>query len=138
MAAFSGTLRRVPRREMSHSVANVLNRVGIALGFLSFWFAAPEFVGQDRLQRWEREIANGLAALKRFRPFWRPMIISLPFFVLLETVWLCYIFLETNGSTANVSSVVGSLIGWFAAEAAGQRRKPPRYHSWATRKRFRR
>ncbi len=30
-----------------------LHRVGMILNFLSFWFAAPELLGEDRMKKWE-------------------------------------------------------------------------------------
>jgi hypothetical protein len=36
------------------------NRAGIILGFLSFWFAAPEFIGEERLKAWERSLERVL------------------------------------------------------------------------------
>ena len=38
---------------MSHTTATHLNQIGIILGFFSFWFAAPEFIGEERLKSWE-------------------------------------------------------------------------------------
>jgi hypothetical protein len=43
---------------MSHEMATWLNRIGIILGFFSFWFAAPEFIGEKRLKSWEESLAK--------------------------------------------------------------------------------
>jgi hypothetical protein len=43
---------------MSHETINWLNRIGLTLGFSSFWFAAPEFIGERRLKMWEMALAN--------------------------------------------------------------------------------
>jgi hypothetical protein len=43
---------------MSHDTANLLNRIGIVLGYFSFWFAAPEFIGKERLKKWEEGLAR--------------------------------------------------------------------------------
>ena len=51
---------------MTRELADNLNRVGLVLGFLSFWFAAPEFIGEQRLKIWERTIANLLARTNRW------------------------------------------------------------------------
>ena len=40
-----------------------VNRVGIVLEFLSFWFAAPEILGEERLRALERRIEQGLRVL---------------------------------------------------------------------------
>jgi len=36
----------------------MLNRVGILLGFISFWLAAPEFIGKDRLTVYEKQLSK--------------------------------------------------------------------------------
>jgi hypothetical protein len=38
---------------MSHETCLWLNRISIALAYCSFWFAAPEFIGQERLLLWQ-------------------------------------------------------------------------------------
>jgi hypothetical protein len=38
----------------SHLAADWINRLGLFLGFLAFWFAAPELIGEERLKRWEK------------------------------------------------------------------------------------
>ena len=40
-----------------------VNRVGIVLEFLSFWFAAPEILGEERLRALERRVEQGIKAL---------------------------------------------------------------------------
>jgi hypothetical protein len=49
---------------MSHETVTWLNRIGIILGFFSFWFAAPEFIGEERLKSWE----DGLSKVARRMP----------------------------------------------------------------------
>jgi hypothetical protein len=39
------------------------NRVGIVLEFLSFWFAAPEILGEGRLRKLERGLEVGVRLL---------------------------------------------------------------------------
>jgi hypothetical protein len=46
-------------------VSEWLNRTGMLLGFLSFWFAAPEFIGEERLKAWEQALAAGLLRLPK-------------------------------------------------------------------------
>ena len=43
---------------MSHEAATWLNRIGLVLGFFSFWFAAPEFIGEARLKSWESSLSE--------------------------------------------------------------------------------
>jgi hypothetical protein len=43
---------------MTRETTDWLNRVGLILGFLSFWFAAPEFIGVERLRKWEYVLAK--------------------------------------------------------------------------------
>jgi hypothetical protein len=47
--------------KMSHDACDWLNRIGLILGFLSFWFAAPEFIGEERLKSWEQSAARTLS-----------------------------------------------------------------------------
>jgi hypothetical protein len=35
---------------MDPELATILNRIGLILGFFSFWFAAPEILGEERLK----------------------------------------------------------------------------------------
>jgi len=44
-----------------HELTDWLNRIGIILGFLSFWFAAPEFLGEERLKDGEWRLSKLLA-----------------------------------------------------------------------------
>ena len=44
-----------------------LNRLGILIGFLSFWFVTPEFIGETRLKQWDSLLVSG--AIK-FKPVW--------------------------------------------------------------------
>jgi hypothetical protein len=48
---------------LTHHLADVLNRVALVLGFLSFWLAAPELIGEERLKAWEARLASGLLKL---------------------------------------------------------------------------
>ncbi len=48
---------------LPHDWADVLNRIGLILGFASFWFAAPEFIGEQRLKEWEAGLGSGLRNL---------------------------------------------------------------------------
>ena len=46
-----------------------VNRVGIVLEFLSFWLAAPEILGEERLRKLERRLERGVR--------WLPLMIIL-------------------------------------------------------------
>src|SRR5437016_3477192 len=48
---------------MTHETADWVNRVGLTLGFLAFWFAAPEFIGETRLRKWEQALGKSLLKL---------------------------------------------------------------------------
>lgn len=50
---------------LSHRTADELNRIGLVVGFLSFWFAAPEFIGEQRLKSWEQILASGLSRVPK-------------------------------------------------------------------------
>jgi hypothetical protein len=43
---------------MSRDMSDLLNRTGMILGFLAFWFVAPEFLGEARLRSWEKSLAK--------------------------------------------------------------------------------
>lgn len=45
---------------LNHELSDWLNRIGLLLGFFSFWLAAPEFIGEERLRGWEKRFAAGL------------------------------------------------------------------------------
>ena len=44
-------------------VRKLLNLLGIVLEFLSFWFAAPEILGEERLRAMERGLEKGIKLL---------------------------------------------------------------------------
>src|SRR5436190_21321349 len=50
---------------ISHETVVWLNRVAIILGFLSFWFVAPEFIGEQRLRMWELKLGKQLPRLPK-------------------------------------------------------------------------
>ena len=50
---------------MSHEFCDWMNRLGMIFGFLSFWFAAPEFIGEQRLMSWDTALSAILGALPR-------------------------------------------------------------------------
>lgn len=40
-----------------------LNRIGIILNFLSFWFVAPDIIGEARLKAWERNLEKAIGEI---------------------------------------------------------------------------
>lgn len=66
---------------MNQQTCDWLNRIGIVLGFLSFWFAAPEFIGEARLKAWEMSLARGIFRL--------PRIVTTMWVVLCCAAFLC-------------------------------------------------
>lgn len=48
---------------MSRESAEFLNRIGLLLGFFSFWFVVPEFIPEQRLKSLEQAFAAGLLKL---------------------------------------------------------------------------
>jgi hypothetical protein len=66
---------------MDWDLAKVLNLVGIVLEFLSFWFAAPEILGVDRLRALEQELKKGI----RLLPVARAWLVGLAMVVGLVT-----------------------------------------------------
>jgi hypothetical protein len=65
---------------LSHETVNILNRVGLSVGFVAFWFAAPEFIGETRLRAWEQDIAKALAGFNRLPQTVKAICLALPFF----------------------------------------------------------
>lgn len=55
---FSPAIVALFRIATTHQVAIWLNRIGLVLAFLSFWFAAPEFLGEERLKAWETSMSK--------------------------------------------------------------------------------
>jgi hypothetical protein len=53
-----------------------IDRVGLALSFLAFWFAAPELLGEARLKAWRRQLEGWLMA-----------VVILVWFLLLSFLW---------------------------------------------------
>jgi hypothetical protein len=43
---------------MEHHLTDWLNRIGLLTGFFSFWFAAPELIGEQRLKEWAMALAR--------------------------------------------------------------------------------
>lgn len=56
-----------------------VNRVGIVLEFLSFWFAAPEILGEERLRALEHRVERGIRVLPLAMFFLA--VVILPFLV---------------------------------------------------------
>ena len=48
---------------MDWDLAKVLNLLGVVLEFVSFWFAAPEILGEERLRALERRVERGIVLL---------------------------------------------------------------------------
>jgi hypothetical protein len=48
---------------MTREHADLLNRVGMGINFVSFWFAVPELIGEVRLKAWEKSLAGFLSYL---------------------------------------------------------------------------
>jgi hypothetical protein len=49
---------------ITHAWAEWVNRIGLIVGFFSFWFAAPELIGEQRLKSWETAIAPSVQSLR--------------------------------------------------------------------------
>jgi hypothetical protein len=50
---------------LPHETADWVNRVGMLLGFVAFWFAAPELIGEQRLLRWEHLAEQGVRLIPK-------------------------------------------------------------------------
>jgi len=81
-----------------------VSRVGILLEFLSFWFAAPEILGEERLKALERRAEWGISRL--------PYLMFLP--VGLVSAWAAY----QAGSLGLALALVLALLGALASVTA--------------------
>jgi hypothetical protein len=59
----------------------ILNRTGQILGFLSFWFAAPEIIGENRLKSWSSLLEKGAFNIPIL---WALLYLLLLFYVLID------------------------------------------------------
>lgn len=69
------------------TVGNV-NRIGMVLEFFSFWFAAPELLGEERLRRLRDSFGRGIKALPSLTAkilYWI-LVLSLPV-ILIVVFW---------------------------------------------------
>lgn len=68
---------------MARELADWLNRIGMVLGFVSFWLVAPEFIGEGRLRSWEHSLAAGLLQMPKImrRTLLQMSIVSLGVYV---------------------------------------------------------
>jgi hypothetical protein len=56
-----------------------VNRVGILLEFLWFWFAGPELLGEERLKAWGQRLE-----------WWLRVIVVIVWFLLLCLLWVVF------------------------------------------------
>jgi uncharacterized membrane protein YgdD (TMEM256/DUF423 family) len=89
-----------------------LNRIGLICGLLSFWLAAPELLGEDRLRRADERLRNTVLLLKRrykklhsVHSFW---------------AWFLFIFLPVMTIVGVIVSVTSLLM--FGSLSLGQSR----------------
>lgn len=84
---------------VTHETAVWLNRAAIILGFVSFWFVAPEFVGEQRLKSWEQFLSKYLSRI--------PKALRLVFGICTAVVIIGYFVMAiTRWSLPNVSNTV--------------------------------
>jgi hypothetical protein len=92
-----------------------INRIGMVFGFLSFWFAAPEFIGVERLKAWERVLARGLVKFRRLPRSIRKVALMMCFLIPLGFFYVYYGFganiLSHKGSKAVLGSVMSAIAG---------------------------
>lgn len=63
---------------MTREHADLLNRIGMGLNFVSFWCVTPEFIGKDQLKSWERAIENFLRMMPPIlkKTLWMFLVVS--------------------------------------------------------------
>lgn len=92
---------------MAHEMADWVHRVGLLLGFLSFWFAAPEFIGETRLLNWEEIVARGIGKL----PF---AVKALTVLIMASSGWYYIVLSIENGRMepmSGTSLLMGGVLG---------------------------
>ena len=98
---------------LTHGLADFFNRVGMVFGFLSFWFAAPEFIGEQRLKSWEDAIAASLATFRRLPDSLQGAIVFTLIFV--GPLYVLYFKYKIAGRIVNSAFLlptIGAVIGY--------------------------
>jgi hypothetical protein len=104
---------------LTHKLADNLNRIGLVLGFFSFWFAAPEFIGEHRLKSWEQTLAAVLLRvpkaveritniLFRYTALFIPTLVIIALFT---SDWSMVLFF----SPLSVALIIGLVLSLFFA-----------------------
>src|SRR5215469_3813190 len=97
---------------VTHHAAILMNRWGILIGFFSFWFAAPEFIGEERLKMWEKTLAQVSGNLPKI--VMRTAISCSVATLILMVAWdISATFFRTDPA----STFIGSIIDSFYAPA---------------------
>jgi len=90
-----------------------VNRVGIVLEFLSFWFAAPEILGEGRLRALEQRVEQGIRVLP-----WVALGVMGAVGMILQVVF-ALIAKSWSRRTANVACVVAMVATfWYCMRMA--------------------
>jgi hypothetical protein len=87
-----------------------VNRGGIMLEFLSFWFAAPEILGEERLRALERKVERGIRVLSN-RPRWMTLGVAVAVGMVLVRLGDPMIRCIESAVSAVASRVVGKVAG---------------------------
>jgi hypothetical protein len=96
---------------MSHELGNLLNRIGMVLGFLSFWLIAPELIGEHRLQSWERSFAKTLSWLVYIGALLA--VIVLEFIVYAFIYYIVVYLIRSSRGAALIEALPDTLVGIF-------------------------
>jgi hypothetical protein len=93
---------------LSRTWVDNINRIALLLGFLSFWFAAPEFIGEERLKLWEHSLASGLRRV--------PLVMA---YTLLGLCVIAFVILAVNAvGNGGVALSVWTVAGLFLSLVA--------------------
>ena len=84
-----------------------VNRVGIMLEFLSFWLAAPEILGEERLRKLERRLEGGIRVL--------PLMASCVAIVVTMVLMMAVVWLVGGVSSETEATVVLAMAAVVAA-----------------------
>ena len=93
-----------------------VNRVGIVLEFLSFWLAAPEILGEERLRALERRLERGIKQLPGAVVTMQVVGALLAMMV----IWMAMTRAVAAGLVAVVAKVVAAMIVMMVEEVTVQ------------------
>jgi len=93
-------------------LTNLLNRIGIILEYLAFWFAAPEILGEERLSKLEQLAARLLTKLLQYESPRRQIGLWLAVLVIASLALYLGFILPASADKIIVNSAGAIAITW--------------------------